>query len=113
MKVKEKKYTLGYIFLCRGAATKILVGFSIFKGESGITTVFDDDVFKKALKFIGISNKFAYSFTKRDFHNFGSGEWKNMRKNMNGLTQLGELKPIALKGNETEEDYRKILKDLV
>jgi len=113
MKNKENKYTLGYIFVCRGAATKILVGFSIFRGEEGVITVFDDDVFKKTLKFIGIRNKFAYSFIKRDFHKFGSGEWKNMRKNMNGLTQLGELKPIALKGNETEEDYRKILKALV
>lgn len=109
----KDKYTLGYVFICRGVATKILVGFSIFKGDEGVITVFDDDMFKKTLKFIGVNNKFAQKFIKRDFHNLGSGEWNNMRKYMNGLTQLGDLKPIALKGNETEEDYRKILKGLV
>ena len=37
----KDKYTLGYVFICRGVATKILVGFSIFKGEDGLTTLRD------------------------------------------------------------------------
>jgi len=113
--IDKKKYTLGYIFLCRGVATKILVGYSIFKGVEGLTTVYDYEMVKKTIKFIGLglNNKFAKKFLIRDFHKLGTGEWENMSRYMNGVTQLGELKPIALKGNETEEDYKKILKALV
>jgi hypothetical protein len=115
MKSNKEKYTLGYIFLCRGVATKILIGYSIFKGTEGITTVYDDEIVKKAIKFIGLglNSKFAKNSLIRDFHTFGAGEWEKMSRYMNGVTKLGELKTIALKGNETEEDYKKILKVLI
>lgn len=111
----KEKYTLGYIFLCRGVATKILVGYSIFKGEQGLTTVYDDETVKKAITFIGLglNSKIVKKILTRDFHTFGAEKWEKMSRYMQGVTKLGDLKPIALKGNETEEDYKKILKSLV
>ena len=115
MNNNKEKYTLGYIFLCRGVATKILVGYSIFKGAEGVTTVYDDEMVKKAIKFIGLglNSKMAKNFLIREFHTLGTGEWEKMSRYMNGVTKLGELKAIALKGNETEDDYKKILKALI
>ena len=50
-----------------------------------LTTVYDDEMVKKAIKFIGLglNSKMAKNFLIREFHTLGTGEWEKMSRYMN------------------------------